>query len=172
METYRLICHPDTPAKAVTGVRVEWIGAGVLRWVVEGAGALVVPARADRPERTDGLWQTTCCEMFLKGDEGYREINLSPSGNWAAYGFDGYRSGMAPAPLAPPVIEMIPGETFTMTARLSPDVTRGATHAGLTAVIEEDGGHKSYWALAHPDGKPDFHVASCFILPLGAAQHP
>jgi hypothetical protein len=81
---------------------VEWIGPGVLRWVVEGAAALVVPARADRPERTDGLWQTTCCEMFLRQAAGYREINLSPSGNWAAYGFDGYRSGMAPAPLPRP----------------------------------------------------------------------
>jgi hypothetical protein len=79
--------------------------------------------------------------MFLRQAAGYREINLSPSGNWAAYGFDGYRSGMAPAPLAPPVIEVVPGETFTMTAQLSPDVTRGATHAGLTAVIEEEGGH-------------------------------
>lgn len=172
METYSLICHPDTPASVVTGVRVEWIGAGELRWVVEGAGALVVPAPVEQPERTDGLWQTTCCEMFLKGSEGYREINLSPSGHWAAYGFDGYRSGMAPVPFVAPVIEAVPGETFTLTARLSPDVTRGATHASLTAVIEEQGGHKSYWALAHPEGKPDFHSPSCFILPLGAAQHP
>ena len=33
----------------------------------------------------------------------------------------------------------------------------------LTAVIEEEGGHKSYWALAHPPGAPDFHNPSCFL---------
>ena len=33
---------------------------------------------------------------------------------------------------------------------------------GLSAVIEELNGHKSYWALAHPPGKPDFHHSDCF----------
>jgi hypothetical protein len=28
---------------------------------------------------------------------------------------------------------------------------------GLAAVIEGTSGHKSYWALAHPPGKADFH---------------
>ena len=36
----------------------------------------------------------------------------------------------------------------------------------LTAVIEEAGGVKSYWALAHPDGPPDFHNRDCFIAHL------
>jgi hypothetical protein len=33
---------------------------------------------------------------------------------------------------------------------------------GLSALIEETSGRKSYWALAHPPGKPDFHHADCF----------
>jgi hypothetical protein len=33
----------------------------------------------------------------------------------------------------------------------------GAWRIGLAAVIEERSGHKSYWALAHPPGKADFH---------------
>ncbi len=38
----------------------------------------------------------------------------------------------------------------------------------LTAVIEETDGTKSYWALAHPSGKPDFHHRDCFALQLEA----
>ena len=35
-------------------------------------------------------------------------------------------------------------------------------------VIEELDGTKSYWALAHPPGKPDFHHPDCFALTLAA----
>ena len=41
---------------------------------------------------------------------------------------------------------------------------------GLSAVIEENSGRKSYWALKHPDGPPDFHRADCFTLELPAAR--
>jgi hypothetical protein len=33
-------------------------------------------------------------------------------------------------------------------------------------VIEETNGAKSYWALKHPPGKPDFHHADGFVLEL------
>ena len=42
---------------------------------------------------------------------------------------------------------------------------------GLSAVIEEANGRKSYWALAHPPGKADFHHADCFAeLPTANAH--
>lgn len=41
-----------------------------------------------------------------------------------------------------------------------------ALQIGLSAVIEEMDGTKSYWALAHPAGKPDFHHPDCFTLEL------
>jgi hypothetical protein len=37
---------------------------------------------------------------------------------------------------------------------------------GLSAVIEERNGAKSFWALAHPPGDPDFHHDDCFALEL------
>ena len=40
---------------------------------------------------------------------------------------------------------------------------------GLSAVIEEADGNVSYWALAHPPGKPDFHHSDCLALELPAA---
>lgn len=42
----------------------------------------------------------------------------------------------------------------------------GDTRAAITAVIEEADGTKSYWALAHPAGKPDFHHPDGFVLEL------
>ena len=62
-----------------------------------------------RPEatarvRTDELWRTTCFEAFVRTDGGYVEYNLSPSGAWAAYRFDGYREGMRGLEIAPPFI--------------------------------------------------------------------
>jgi hypothetical protein len=38
----------------------------------------------------------------------------------------------------------------------------------LTAVIEETDGTKSFWALAHAPGPPDFHNPDCFIATLPA----
>jgi hypothetical protein len=37
---------------------------------------------------------------------------------------------------------------------------------GLSAVLEEKDGAKSYWALAHRGDKPDFHDAGCFTARL------
>lgn len=42
--------------------------------------------------------------------------------------------------------------------------------AAISAVIEEADGTKSYWALAHPPGKPDFHHPDGFVLALPAGS--
>ena len=47
-------------------------------------------------------------------------------------------------------------------------VTDVGAKLALSAVIEELDGTKSYWALAHPPGKPDFHHPDCFALTLEA----
>jgi len=38
-----------------------------------------------------------------------------------------------------------------------------------STTFEETNGRLSYWALAHPPGKPDFHHPDCFALELPAA---
>ena len=43
---------------------------------------------------------------------------------------------------------------------------------GLSAVIEDTSGRKSYWALAHPPGKPDFHHADCFAHEFSPVVQP
>jgi len=44
------------------------------------------------------------------------------------------------------------------------DAVRGRT--ALSAVIESADGTRSYWALAHPSDKPDFHHPDSFLLDL------
>lgn len=176
MGTHRLVAHPDTPPGRIDGVDVRWFEPGdgtlILRWQVKGVEALAVPAFAGKG-RGDRLWETTCCELFLKDGEGagYREFNFSPSERWAAYRFSGYRDGMAEAELAtPPEVTALAGEyLFVLTAVIDAALLAGAGAASLSAVIEEKDGTRSYWALAHPPGAPDFHDPACFALPLPAA---
>ncbi len=41
-----------------------------------------------------------------------------------------------------------------------------SSRLGVAVVIEETSGSMSYWALAHPPGKPDFHHADCYAYEL------
>ena len=126
--------------------------------------------RSEQPGRREELWQTTCFEAFVQpeGDSVYQEFNFAPSGDWAAYDFAARREGMAKADLAnPPYIRLEDnlswwglGATFALEA--------GRRWAlGLSAVIEEADGTKSYWALAHSGEEPDFHDPACFTARLG-----
>ena len=139
-----------------------------MTFLLKGGGDLfsAVPAP---PVRTDGLWKTTCFELFVKpeGSDGYYEFNFSPSGAWAAYAFERYRMGMRNLEIGQPEIQRRDG-SVVVTVDLSP-IPQGRWHIGLSAIIEEQGGIKSYWALAHPLGKPDFHHADCLALELTAA---
>lgn len=171
-----LIPHPAFPPKGIHGVQVRWLETHdrrlVLRWLIQGVEALAVPPFAGKG-RADELWQTTCCELFLKdrSGAGYREFNFSPSERWAAYGFSGYREGMVEAEIPAPEVGGDGGHfLFVLTALLDISVLEGSEVAGLAAVIDEKDGTRSYWALAHPPGKPDFHDPACFVLPLGARE--
>ncbi|MCW4461367.1 DOMON-like domain-containing protein [Sphingomonas sp. BT-65] len=173
-----LNCHPDTPAAFVESVHVELAMTDsddmLLTFYITPGAALAVPDPTS-PGRADGLWQRTCCELFLKpeGGESYFEFNLSPSGQWAAYAFDGYRAGMRN--LALPVDPHIELERQGAVFVLEADVDLAAIPAGrltisLSAVVEEADGTKSYWALNHPPGKPDFHHPDGFVLALPAGS--
>lgn len=177
MQTHSLVAHPDFPAAAVRAITAritpdgDWLR---LRWRIEGAHTLVVPPFAGKG-RADGLWQTTCFELFLQvpGKAGYTELNLSPSERWNAYDFTAYRDGMAERPFPrEPACAMRKGESLAIFDAAVPASALPATpwRLNLTAVIEERGGTKSFWALAHPPGPPDFHDAACFAGELAAAN--
>src|SRR5204863_512967 len=83
--------------------------------------------------------------------------------------FDSYRKGMRDLPLAPPKIDFwsdVTGCSLRVALDLIAPWT-GPSRSGLSAVIEEVDGTKSYWALANPNPeKPDFHHPDCFAIEL------
>ena len=172
-QTLRL--HPDSRCAAVTSIEVEATrsrrGLLALHYVVTGTIRDLRLPPVTAPERTDELWRHTCLEAFVRAPRGtgYLELNFAPSTQWAAYRFSGYREGMAVADeVSAPRIDVISSaRCFEMQVALA---LPGDTpwRLGLSAVIEETSGVKSYWALAHPPGKPDFHHADCFALELAA----
>ncbi|MEQ1725934.1 MAG: DOMON-like domain-containing protein [Sphingopyxis sp.] len=175
VEGLSLICHPDTPSQTVTGVKVQisrqvHTGALWIEYEVAGAKHLVLP-KAQNPIRADNLWMTTCFELFVRtlGHVGYFEYNFSPSCRWAAYSFDAYRSAMRELPMHDPEIWLTTMEDyFFLAVEAGPELAMKEIGIALSAVIEEVDGTKSYWALRHPPGPPDFHHPDCFALNLGA----
>ena len=139
-------------------------------WFSIGAPAsrFVIP-EAEEPTRTDELWKTTCFEAFLReaGSDAYQEWNFAPSGQWAAYSFSGYREDMAELEVgAPPYIRMEDNLTWwTLGATIAVEAGK-RWDLGLSVVLEERDGTKSYWALAHTSDKPDFHAPDCFVAKL------
>ena len=96
----QLRLHPDLQSVAVKSIDVEIArpraGRLELSYIVTGQLSSIRMPSAAANARSDGLWRHTCFEAFIRAspDAGYYELNFSPSGQWAAYQFSGYRNGM------------------------------------------------------------------------------
>lgn len=169
-----LTLHPDSRCSAATSIEVELalsrVNSLVLSYIVTGKTNDIRLPLVAAAVRRDELWQHTCFEAFIHASAGaeYYEFNFAPSTQWAAYRFTSYRTGMsAAAEIAAIQIETDSRpDRYTLQAALPLDrlnLPRTASwRLGLSAMIEDTSGRKSYWALAHPPGKPDFHHAACF----------
>ncbi|WP_165793442.1 DOMON-like domain-containing protein [Hyphococcus luteus] len=121
--------------------------------------------------RSDGLWRRTCFEAFImkKSDDAYWEVNLSPSKEWAVYRFSSYRTGMHREDIiTPPIITISASPTLLeLTARFvaTPltECPAEELRINLATVVEHTTGEKSYWAIRHSQGAPDFHHSDCFV---------
>jgi len=176
--TVALNPHPTTPSSAVQAIEVEVCQAGgtsiQLHYELTGdIAALLLPV-GDSARRSDKLWEHTCFEAFVAGqDDGgkYFEFNFAPSAEWAAYAFTAYRQGMK-------VLDAAQSPRISVShdaGRLSLDAVIDLQplplvrdcpilRLALSAVVEDVEHRRSYWALAHPPGKPDFHHADAFTL--------
>jgi hypothetical protein len=167
--------HPDSLCSAVTQIGVDvarpYTGRLLLSYVVTGTIADLRLPPVTSPARAEELWQHTCFEAFVRcaASDVYYEFNFAPSTNWMTYQFDRYRSGMREASGlgAPAIAVQTSPALFTLQASLELNQLSALPpdrqwRLGLSALIEETSGRKSYWALAHPPGKPDFHHADCF----------
>ena len=133
--------------------------------------ALSIPA-PQVPVAVDGLWRHTCLEAFVQDGEGsgYREFNLSPSGQWAVYRFATERqrcAGDSAPAIGPDIIVERRPDALSVRAWIPRDLLPAVPgRVGLTAVLETTDGRLSYWALQHPHAdRPDFHHPAGRALP-------
>lgn len=182
---YSLVCHPKTPMPAIQAIRVRAQRVGdrgfALTYTVVGDISTIMMPLIMAQERADDLWQTTCFELFLcrPGKDSYLELNFSPDSRWAAYYFTSYRAARQNLDLVsvPRLDLRVSGGSLEISvladlACVAPEKVDIGWQAGLSAVLEGRDGTKSYWALAHPPGQPDFHHRDCFtaILEAPAAE--
>ena len=179
LQTTVLKPHPQARNNAVRSisVRVCRLEESALKVSYELQGDLD-RLRIPQPGQTriaDQLWQHTCFELFVKSREGsaYHELNLSPSSEWAAYSFIRYRERV-PLDYGPPSVSIAVSaaagslglDASIDVAALSPRYASEPLMLGISAVIEAGDGTLSYWAAAHPEGKPDFHHRDAFVMEL------
>lgn len=173
--------YPGTPVGAVAAIEAAVVpeadGALQITFRLRGdLGRLRIPAPAPAGA-ADGLWRHTCFEAFVaeRGQPAYREFNFSPSGEWATYRFADYRRQIEEdAPLPPPELICHRMDALVVAARLdAAALPSGPTlRIGLSAVVEGLDGGLSYWALAHPAERPDFHHPAAFALSVHRAAAP
>jgi hypothetical protein len=173
-----LTLHPDERCDAVARLDVDITrrapGLLILDYRLTGVIADLILPTPTAPARSDNLWKHICFEAFIRptADEAYCEVNLSPSGDWAVYRFDGYRTGMGAPPeaLAPLTNLTVTNGHLELHAHL--DLAGLGLPAdapwriGIAAVIEETNGRITHWALTHPPGRADFHHADGFACEI------
>jgi len=177
--------HPASDCIAADRIEVEIARPSAdilaLSYVVRGRISDIRLPPVSEPLRGDDLWRHTCFEAFVCAASGaaYYEFNFAPSTQWAAYRFSGYRSGMAVATEtgAPAIAVESRPDCYTLQASLALDRLSGLPRAapwrlGLSALIEDRNGRMSWWALAHPSGKPDFHHADSFTYEFSPDVQP
>jgi hypothetical protein len=170
--------HPESQGGAGFAVRASAtrLPSGLLglSYRVEGPmQELLLPSHAP-PERVDHLWRRTCFEAFVKAPAAadYLEFNISPSSQWSAYRFSDYRHGREDLEARPPGISAREERgAYEIEVELAFDLppsvgSLDVWRLGLSTVLETSPGVLSYWALAHPPGKPDFHHPDSFVLVL------
>jgi len=173
--SFPLTCHPQTPSQSIREIEVavEEANSGSLMLsfcLVGDISGLSIP-ESRSPRRAENLWRHTCFEAFVMKNEGpeYREFNFSPSGEWAVYDFRGYREGSALVTELYPVIKVhMTMDRLELVAEIDQGLLPqdNSLKLGLSAVVENVAGIKSYWALRHPPGKPDFHHSDAFVIQM------
>ncbi|WP_299192542.1 hypothetical protein [uncultured Erythrobacter sp.] len=165
-----LTLHPSCDTGPITAVsaKIRPTEDGCeAEFVLSGGIDQIVLPEPGPSLRTDDLWKTTCFEIFWQplGGSTYREFNLSPSGRWAAYDFDGFREGMRDAPVEAMALATAQGSAngkgeLVLKAAIAAELPAPAQVA-LNAIVEHRDGGLQFWALAFDEGKAEFHSETC-----------
>jgi hypothetical protein len=171
--------HPLTPTDVVQAIEARLHryrgGALAVKYTLTGHLERVRIPEPRPPRVADGLWQHTCCELFVRraGAAAYHEFNFAPSAEWAGYTFEDYRKGarLLDASFDPRIVARVGPDLLELEAvialdRLSPLLAHAPLAVSITAIVEDRDGVLSYWALEHPADRPDFHHRDAFVLEL------
>ncbi len=167
---------PFSPESLLVEARLEAKSSGYqLTFELSGEkmNQVILAETSATPSRKNELWKQTCFECFfaMGSGDGYFEFNGSPSGDWALYSFDSYRSGMKEVSLSLgqfPSIEKLEhtGDRIICVWNIPQFSEEFFARAGVTAVLmlKEQGAPKpTYWALRHSGQQPDFHLKESFV---------
>ena len=182
-QAFQLLPFPEPPVPrglAVDGwIRRQGEQLTVTYRLHDPEQTLAIPPLTPSPQRRDGLWQASCVELFLAlpGQGSYRELNLSPNGDWAVYRLEGYRQGLTPDPswCGLPLRRKDGGSDgegngileLQLDTPLPPELAAAPElEVAITAVLQGRDGTCSYWALLHPGTEADFHRRDGFALRL------
>ncbi len=142
-------------------------------YVVRGdVSQIIWPEISAKTQRMDELWKHTCFELFVQPVDGikYYEYNLSPSGNWNAYGFNDYRQGQQNLSINTIDINMDTnnkGEIILCgSIPLTQTVQARTARIGISAVVEDIRHQRYYYALSHQGETPDFHLRESFSIEI------
>ena len=133
------------------------------------------PDVAQQPTRKNGLWNATCCELFvgISGEPNYWEYNLSPSHDWAVFSFTGYRQNktddlsISKLDITTKIDKNNEFELKTILAL--PEMLMSHTlDIGVSSVVQDKSGNIHYYALTHPGKQADFHDRNGFNIKLNA----
>lgn len=131
------------------------------------------PPTKPKASRRDGIWQSTCMELFISTPsmQRYWEYNFCPSGDWNIYQLSGYRSDLQAEPSCrqPSITQgtQAGGDELAVISQLPPAlIHQKELILAITAVVEQRSGQLSYWALHHGGSEADFHRRDGFQLRL------
>lgn len=168
-----LVHHPATPSQAVHAIEARVLrfndGRVALKYRLTGQIARLRIPPVKPPRHAQRLWQHTCFEAFIsmESEAEYTEYNFAPSGEWAIYRFTACRSGMRRVENSePPEIVVRRGKDFLELDSIIRLPGAATLELGLSAVVEDENGELSYWALKHPRDEPDFHHRDSFALAI------
>ncbi|MDB9319068.1 DOMON-like domain-containing protein [Nodularia spumigena] len=161
------------PNLQITGNIARYTNQLSLRYQLTGdLNQVVIPQLSDTPERKPELWENTCFEFFIGiKDSEYWEFNLSPTGHWNVYHFDGYRQGMQEETAFHILPFLVQKQADSFTLVLDVDlgkilVREQEISVAITTVVKDKNSNVTYWALAHSGVNPDFHLRDSFMISL------
>jgi hypothetical protein len=153
-----------TLARSTTGLRISYELTG-------SPDDVVLPSPVASPSRRDGLWQTTCFEFFIavSGSPQYREVNLSPSGDWNVYVFTDYRHEMreeTSVTVLPFTVRRQAEQyrlelDFPLAKLIAPEQS---VDIAVSAVLSGRNNQQGFYALTHCGPRPDFHQRNSFLI--------